>query len=271
MQVTVLFPRDIFLPVNLWFPLSPQGAPLKAGHRNSGGRTPHYRRGHQCTSQWPKVAAASTHSATTARGAPGQDGPHGNTAFCKRAVRFPTTLGKRRAVCRQCRRRSPQAPGGWWPRRSWGGAQVCPAASFRGTDSTRRADPRARPGLPPPLLRRREVREPEHRRKRGRDGAGTLSANVSHQATKGHRALLKGQEGPPPGQWLLPEGRTWAVGVESDKEVMCSLCVCVSVRVRGGHSGSGVRMTPVLERKVKKRPNFIHTRPSDNDVKKELC
>lgn len=95
MQVTVLFPRDIFLPVNLWFPLSPQGAPLKAGHRNSGGRTPHYRRGHQCTSQWPKVAAASTHSATTARGAPGQDGPHGNTAFCKRAVHFPRTLGKR--------------------------------------------------------------------------------------------------------------------------------------------------------------------------------
>lgn len=142
MQVTVLFPRDIFLPVNLWFPLSPQGAPLKAGHRNSGGRTPHYRRGHQCTSQWPKVAAASTHSATTARGAPGQDGPHGNTAFCKRAVRFPTTLGKRRAVCRQCRRRSPQAPGGWWPRRSWGSAAGVPCRLFQG-DSTRQVDPRA--------------------------------------------------------------------------------------------------------------------------------
>lgn len=225
MQVTVLFPRDIFLPVNLWFPLSPQGAPLKAGHRNSGGRTPHYRRGHQCTSQWPKVAAASTHSATTARGAPGQDGPHGNTAFCKRAVRFPTTLGKRRAVCRQCRRRSPQAPGGWWPRRSWGGAQVCPAASFRGTAPAKWTPVQSTPGAAASPAQEAGGAGAGAQAEAREGGAGTLSANVSHRATKGHRALLKGQEGPPPGQWLLPEGRTWAVGVESDKEVMCSVCV----------------------------------------------
>lgn len=42
--------------------------------------------------------------------------------------------------------------------------------------------------------------------------------------TKGHRALRKGQERPPTEQRLLPEGSTWAAGVESDKDMWC---VCV--------------------------------------------
>lgn len=170
MQVTVLFPRDIFLPVNLWFPLSPQGAPLKAGHRNSGGRTPHYRRGHQCTSQWPKVAAASTHSATTARGAPGQDGPHGNTAFCKRAVHFPRTLGKREGCLPAVQEAEPTGAWRVVASKKLGQRRRCALPPLSGGQHPPSGPPcRARLGLPPPLLRRREVREPEHRRKRGRE------------------------------------------------------------------------------------------------------
>lgn len=55
------------------------------------------------------------------------------------------------------------------------------------------------------------------------------------------------------------------------------MCVCVGgvcaseqAHVRGDNSGSGVRIILDLEGKVEKCPNFIHTHPFDNDMKK-LC